>query len=175
MRTQDLSLEVGEAPGALAGTTRSLGAPAPSLALRAAGAQRSLAVVLLLQLALSAVVVVLMAVRSPINAHPDETLHLDAGRYFVDNWLPPPVGAPDSAASYSKYGRSYVDEGDIVYWMFGAAAALGERVLPMLFFYWRQCEVAPLRVPALFVTALVGMHALLSFVLIGLGALARHA
>jgi hypothetical protein len=45
----------------------------------------------------------------------------------------------------------------------------------MLFFYWRQCEVAPLRVPALFVTALVGMHALLSFVLIGLGALARHA
>ncbi len=128
MRTQDLSLEVGEAPGALAETTRSLGAPAPSLALRAAGAQRSLAVVLLLQLALSAVVVVLMAVRSPINAHPDETLHLDAGRYFVDNWLPPPVGAPDSAASYSKYGRSYVDEGDIVYWMFGAAAALGERV-----------------------------------------------
>ncbi|MGH7305040.1 MAG: hypothetical protein ACRELZ_17290 [Candidatus Rokuibacteriota bacterium] len=97
-------------------------------AARGAGAQHSLAVVLLLQLVVSAVLVALMASRSPINAHPDETLHLDAGRYFVDHWLPPPVGAPDAAASYSKYGRSYVDEGDIVYWMFGAAAALGESV-----------------------------------------------
>jgi hypothetical protein len=48
-------------------------------------------------------------------------------------------------------------------------------ILPMLFFYWRQCEVAALRTPALVVAALAGMHALLSFALIGLGALARHA
>jgi hypothetical protein len=45
-------------------------------------------------------------------------------------------------------------------------------VLPMLFFYWRTCEPASLRVPALVVIALLGMHSLMSFVLIGLGALA---
>ncbi len=118
MGTQGLSLAIGEARRA----------PALSLALRAAGVERSLAVVLLLQLALSAALVVLMAARSPIDAHPDETLHLDAGRYFIDHWLPPPVGAPDAAQSYSKYGRSYVDEGDIVYWMFGTAAAIGRTV-----------------------------------------------
>jgi hypothetical protein len=45
----------------------------------------------------------------------------------------------------------------------------------MLFFYWRRCEVRALRVPVLFVTVLVGFEALLSFTLIGLAALARHA
>jgi uncharacterized membrane protein len=48
-------------------------------------------------------------------------------------------------------------------------------ILPMLFFFWRQCEAPALRVAALFVSALVGMLALLSFALIGLGTLARHA
>jgi hypothetical protein len=46
-------------------------------------------------------------------------------------------------------------------------------ILPMLFFYWRQCEAAPLRVPALVVTALLGTHGLLSFALIGIASLAR--
>jgi hypothetical protein len=42
----------------------------------------------------------------------------------------------------------------------------------MLFFYWRQCEAVSLRIPALLVTALLGMHSLLSFALVGLGHLA---
>ena len=89
--------------------------------------QRALAVVLLFQLLASAVLVVLMAARSPINAHPDEVLHLLAGEYFHEHWLPPPVGAPETAATYSRYGVSYVDNGEIVYWALGKAAALGER------------------------------------------------
>jgi hypothetical protein len=133
MRTQGLSLGVDAAHSV----------PGPLLAARVAGAERSLAVVLLLQLALSAALIVLMAARSPINAHPDETLHLDAGRYFVDHWLPPPVGAPEAAQSYSKYGRSYVDEGDIVYWVFGAAAAVGRQVgvSPDLAMRWFQVSL----------------------------------
>jgi hypothetical protein len=138
MRTQGLSLERHEI-----GTTRRLGALEPSLDARATGAQRLLSIVLLGQLAVSIVLVVVMASRSPINAHPDEGLHLDAGRYFVDHWLPTAVGTPDAAPSYSKYGRSYVDEGDIVYWMFGRAAALGERagIAPPLAMRWLQVSL----------------------------------
>lgn len=133
IRAQGLSLAVGEGPGA----------SRLSLVARPAVAERSLAIALLLQLAASAALVGLMASRSPIDAHPDETLHLDAGRYFVDHWLPPPVGAPDAAKSYSKYGRSYVDEGDIVYWMFGKAAAVGGilGVGPALAMRWFQVSV----------------------------------
>lgn len=66
-------------------------------------AERALAVVLLAELLGSVILVVLMAARSPINAHPDENLHLLAAQYFQTHWLPPPVGAPETAASYSRY------------------------------------------------------------------------
>ena len=44
-------------------------------------------------------------------------------------------------------------------------------ILPMLFFYWRQCESPPLRVPALVVAALLGTHGLFSFAVVALSAL----
>jgi len=87
--------------------------------------QRALAVVLLVQLLASVVLVFLMAAKSPIDAHPDEMLHLVAGRYFQTHWLPPPVGAPETAESYSRWGFSYLDLGDVVYWLLGKAAAAG--------------------------------------------------
>jgi hypothetical protein len=87
--------------------------------------QRTLAVVLLAELLLSIVLVVRMAVSSPINAHPDEMLHVLAADYFREHWLPPAVGAPAQAAAYSKYGVSYLDFGEIVYWVLGKAAAVG--------------------------------------------------
>jgi len=87
--------------------------------------ERALTVVLVLELVASAVLVAVMAVGSPINAHPDEVLHLSAGQYFREHWLPPPVGAAETATTYSKYGISYLDEADIVYWAFGKAEALG--------------------------------------------------
>lgn len=90
--------------------------------------QRALAAVLLAELLASVVLVFLMAARSPIDAHPDEMLHLLAGRYFQTHWLPPPVGAPETAASYSRYGISYLDLGDVVYWPLGKAAAAGALV-----------------------------------------------
>ncbi len=87
--------------------------------------QRALAAVLLAELLASVVLVFLMAARSPIDAHPDEMLHLLAGRYFQTHWLPPPVGAPETAESYSRWGFSYLDMGDVVYWRLGKAAAAG--------------------------------------------------
>jgi hypothetical protein len=121
MRTEGLRLEhpeVVQAPGALG----------RSLAERVAWAERPLAVVLSLQLALSAVLVVLMAVWSPGNAHPDEIFHMGAARYFREHWLPPPVGAPGTESSYSGYGFSYLNEADVVYLAFGKAAAVARVV-----------------------------------------------
>jgi uncharacterized membrane protein len=45
-------------------------------------------------------------------------------------------------------------------------------ILPMFFFYWRQCEERALRIPALLVASLLGTLSLLSFALIGLASLA---
>jgi len=103
-------------------------------------AQRVLAAVLVVELLASAVLVALMAVRSPINAHPDEVLHLVAGLYFRERWLPPPVGAADAATTYSGWGFSYLDEADIVYLAFGKVAAFGGAfgLAPPLTMRWFQ-------------------------------------
>ena len=102
--------------------------------------QRVLTTVLVVELLVSAVLVAVMAAGSPINAHPDEMLHLAAGLYFRAHWLPPPVGAADAAPSYSEWGFSYVDEADIVYLAFGKVAALGEAfgLAPTLAMRWFQ-------------------------------------
>src|SRR5262245_18144534 len=92
----------------------------------AASAERPLAVVLSLQLVLSVALVVVMAMKSPGNVHPDERSHLEAARFFRDHWLPPAVGAPGTKSSYTGYGVSYLNEGDVVYLAFGKAAVGGE-------------------------------------------------
>src|SRR3989442_14050971 len=87
MRTQGLNLkhhEVGEALGTLGRTTRALGAMRRLFAAHAVGGQRALAVVLVLQLVASAVLVVLMAGKSPSNTPPAEGLAFHARRYFFE-------------------------------------------------------------------------------------------
>lgn len=128
VRTQELDVE----PSSVSERFRPLD--------RVAGAQRVLAAVLVVQILASAVLVALMAARSPINAHPDEGLHLVAGLYFRERWLPSPVGAADAARTYSGWGFSYLDEADIVYLAFGKAAAIGAGfgLAPPLAMRWFQ-------------------------------------
>lgn len=106
----------------------------------AVSVQQTLVVVLVLELLASAMFVAFMAVESRINAHPDEELHLVAGLYFREHWLPPGVGARDAAVTYSKWGFSYLDEGDIVYLFFGKVAAVGNYagLNPALAMRWFQ-------------------------------------
>ncbi len=106
----------------------------------AVNGQHVLVVMLVCQLLASAVLVAVMAVESRINAHPDEELHLVAGLYFREHWLPPAVGARDTAATYSAWGFSYLDEADIVYLLFGKVAAFGQQVglNPALAMRWFQ-------------------------------------
>jgi hypothetical protein len=77
------------------------------------------------QLALAAGLVAAMAVLAPTDrsVSPDELGHLEAGRYYMDRWIPPAVGAPETLASYSGYGASYLGELDVVYFLAAKFAA----------------------------------------------------
>lgn len=56
-----------------------------------------------------------MAVISKYNAHPDECFHVSTAKYYINHWLPPEVGNPETLDSYSNYGYSYLNHFDIVY------------------------------------------------------------
>ena len=66
----------------------------------------------------------LTAIRSPLDSHPDELFHVEAAAYYADNLLPPAVGDPRAAKSYSQYGYSYLNELDVVYVFAGKLGAL---------------------------------------------------
>lgn len=66
-------------------------------------------------LALILGLIVWMAVSSGFDHHPDEKDHYGAAAYYLNHWLPPPIGAPETRESYSRYGYSYLNELDIVY------------------------------------------------------------
>lgn len=59
----------------------------------------------------------MVAILTRQSAHPDEYLHIDAFRYFEDNWWPPNLGAEDLV--YSRYGVSRVYNAEIVYIIYG--------------------------------------------------------
>jgi hypothetical protein len=62
-----------------------------------------------------------MAAVSRFAVHPDEHVHVQAGEYYRQHNLPPPVGqAP--VASYSDYGVSRLHSGEIAYFFAGKFA-----------------------------------------------------
>lgn len=65
-----------------------------------------------------------MAFTSAFNAHPDEIHHARAADYYRTNWFPPQPGDPAAAASYSKYGVSYLHERECVYLLAGKWSAI---------------------------------------------------
>jgi hypothetical protein len=75
-------------------------------------------------LALILGLIVIMAVKSDFDKHPDERHHYDAAKYYLNHWLPPPVGAPETIDSYSRYGFSYLNELDLVYLFAGKFTTL---------------------------------------------------
>lgn len=64
---------------------------------------------------LVAALVILMAVFSQENAHPDEYVHIAASRYYEDHFLPPGVCTPGTEHTYSVYGVSRLTSREIVY------------------------------------------------------------
>jgi len=60
---------------------------------------------------------VLIAFQTRPDNHPDERFHIDAFRYFEENWWPPEYGSDEIV--YSPYGWSRVYTGEIVYLFYG--------------------------------------------------------
>lgn len=65
-----------------------------------------------------------MALISEWNVHPDEYVHIAAAHYYQDHWLPPEIGDPAVAESYSLYGVSRLNNSEISYLLCGKIAKI---------------------------------------------------
>ncbi len=68
--------------------------------------------------------VIIMASASARNVHPDEYVHLAAASYYEDNWLPPAVEDEAIEDTYSVYGMSRLNNGEIYYLLAGKSARI---------------------------------------------------
>lgn len=66
--------------------------------------------------------IVVMASLSNYNQHPDEGVHVAAAAYYVDHNLPPEIGDPAVADTYSQYGYSRLNSGEVSYFFAGKFA-----------------------------------------------------
>ena len=67
-----------------------------------------------------------MASISTYNQHPDEFIHVAAGQYYQQHWMPPPVGDQTPSDTYSMYGVSRLHSGEIAYLLAGKFARLAQ-------------------------------------------------
>jgi hypothetical protein len=59
--------------------------------------------------------IIAMAGISKENSHPDEYVHMAAIRYYVDHWLPPQIDDPVIRDTFSVYGVSRLNNGEVYY------------------------------------------------------------
>jgi hypothetical protein len=82
-----------------------------------------------------------MAIFSGYNKHPDEYLHCAAVQYYYDHWLPPKVGDLTTLNSYSKYGFSYLNNLEVVYFFIGKISNTIHKILINQYFIDRLFNV----------------------------------
>jgi len=61
------------------------------------------------------VLIIVMAATSKRNVHPDEYVHLYASSYYDDHWLAPALDDESVIDSYSVYGVSRLNNGEVYY------------------------------------------------------------
>ena len=89
------------------------------------GASRGrLSIPILLPFAVVTCLILAMALRSKFNAHPDEYLHFETARYFINHWWPGALNDPVIAPTFSHYGFSYMSDLDASYFLMGKFMAL---------------------------------------------------
>jgi len=79
-----------------------------------------------LLLAVVLVLIVVMAAVSKRNAHPDEYVHLAAASYYKDHLLPPHIEDQEIYQTYSAYGVSRLNNGEVYYLLAGKFASFLE-------------------------------------------------
>ena len=70
--------------------------------------------------------ITVMASLSDYNQHPDEGVHVSAAKYYMDHNQPPVIGDPAVAHTYSGYGMSRLNSGEISYFFAGKFGAFLE-------------------------------------------------
>jgi hypothetical protein len=63
--------------------------------------------------------IITMASISKNNRHPDEYVHIYAAEYYQNHLLPPQVGSPEIRHTYSQYGVTRLDSGEVAYFFAG--------------------------------------------------------
>jgi hypothetical protein len=97
--------------------------------------------------------IAVMAGVSNYNQHPDESVHVNSAKYYIDHNIPPQIGDPAVADTYSPYGMSRLNTGEISYFFAGKfARILGPLQLPnyLVFRYFNVCLFAFLLLFALY-------------------------
>ncbi len=75
-------------------------------------------------MAVAVALIMIMAVISEKNVHPDEYVHIDASKYYQKNWLPPSIEDPEIRHTYSVYGVSRLNKPEVFYFFSGKFAEL---------------------------------------------------
>jgi len=84
----------------------------------------SMPIRILLPFAVVTCLILALALLTKFNAHPDEYLHFETARYFVNNWCPAALNNPVIAPTFSHYGFSYMHDLDASYFLMGKFIAL---------------------------------------------------
>jgi len=95
--------------------------------------------------------ITVMASLSKYNTHPDEGVHVGAAKYYMDHYFPPEIGDTAVENTYSCYGISRLNSGEISYFFAGKFAKILEPL-----------QVADYRVFRYFNVALFGFLLLLA-------------
>jgi len=92
-------------------------------------------------LAVVLIMVVIMAVISRKNVHPDEFVHVAAVEYYKSNWQPPKIFDEEVRNTYSPYGVSRLNGDEIYYLIAGKFAFAFERMFQNPFTACRMFNV----------------------------------
>jgi hypothetical protein len=102
------------------------------------------------------VLIVVMASVSEYNKHPDEFVHVSAAKYYKNHNVPPKIDDPAIAHTYSIYGMSRLNSGEVSYFFAGKFGSFLEPLqLPdyLVFRYFNVALFALLVLGALYNSA----------------------
>jgi len=87
------------------------------------------------------VLILVMAVISKPQVHPDENIHIKSAMYYSENWMPPKICQPNMKWAYSPYGVSRLNSFEAFYFFAGKYYTLAKVIPGQFFFQFRSFNV----------------------------------